>query len=90
MESGGILTGASLWIQGTVVASQGSKQKIELKVEKLVVVCVSLQITCILTTRYYEFCIKQNCDTGIAEHYFLSLILIMSDHFNKFYCAHKA
>ncbi|KAJ0048793.1 hypothetical protein Pint_15867 [Pistacia integerrima] len=38
VESGLITTGASIWIQGTVVASQGSKQKVELKVEKIVVV----------------------------------------------------
>ncbi|KAL6566681.1 hypothetical protein OROMI_015085 [Orobanche minor] len=35
VESGLISTGASVWIQGTIVASQGSKQKIELKVDKL-------------------------------------------------------
>ncbi|XP_052209383.1 asparagine--tRNA ligase, chloroplastic/mitochondrial [Diospyros lotus] len=34
-ESGLIATGASIWVQGTLVASQGSKQKVELKVEKL-------------------------------------------------------
>ncbi|GER32780.1 asparagine--tRNA ligase [Striga asiatica] len=38
VESGSISTGASVWIQGTIVASQGSKQKVELKVDKLVVV----------------------------------------------------
>ncbi|KAH6829892.1 Class II aminoacyl-tRNA and biotin synthetases superfamily protein [Perilla frutescens var. hirtella] len=38
VESGVISTGASVWIQGTVVASQGSKQKVELKVDKLVTV----------------------------------------------------
>ncbi|XP_015070466.1 asparagine--tRNA ligase, chloroplastic/mitochondrial [Solanum pennellii] len=38
VENGLISTGASLWIEGTVVSSQGSKQKIELKVQKLVVV----------------------------------------------------
>ncbi|KAL1559716.1 asparagine--tRNA ligase [Salvia divinorum] len=41
VESGVISTGASVWIQGTVVASQGSKQKVELKVDKLVTVGVS-------------------------------------------------
>ncbi|KAL6506330.1 hypothetical protein OROGR_024511 [Orobanche gracilis] len=35
VESGMISTGASVWIRGTIVASQGSKQKIELKVDKL-------------------------------------------------------
>ncbi|KAL2547434.1 Asparagine--tRNA ligase [Forsythia ovata] len=38
VESGLISTGASAWIQGTIVSSQGSKQKIELKVEKLVTI----------------------------------------------------
>ncbi|XP_044477354.1 asparagine--tRNA ligase, chloroplastic/mitochondrial-like isoform X1 [Mangifera indica] len=38
VESGWITTGASIWIQGTVVASQGSKQKVELNVKKIVVV----------------------------------------------------
>ncbi|XP_047942125.1 asparagine--tRNA ligase, chloroplastic/mitochondrial [Salvia hispanica] len=41
VESGVISTGASVWIQGTVVASQGSKQKVELKVDKLVTVGMS-------------------------------------------------
>ncbi|GMI96193.1 ovule abortion 8 [Hibiscus trionum] len=38
VESGLISTGASIWVQGTLVASQGSKQKVELKVEKVVLV----------------------------------------------------
>nr|KJB37635.1 hypothetical protein B456_006G213600 [Gossypium raimondii] len=38
VESGLIATSASIWVQGTLVASQGSKQKVELKVEKVVVV----------------------------------------------------
>ncbi|KAH0689856.1 hypothetical protein KY289_017214 [Solanum tuberosum] len=38
VENGLISTGASVWIEGTVVSSQGSKQKIELKVQKLVVI----------------------------------------------------
>nr|GMD81016.1 asparagine--tRNA ligase, chloroplastic/mitochondrial-like [Ipomoea batatas] len=38
VENGLIITGASVWIQGTIASSQGSKQKIELKVEKLVLV----------------------------------------------------
>ncbi|KAL3342654.1 hypothetical protein AABB24_026602 [Solanum stoloniferum] len=38
VENGLISTGASVWIEGTVVSSQGSKHKIELKVQKLVVV----------------------------------------------------
>ncbi|XVE65086.1 hypothetical protein DITRI_Ditri07aG0153900 [Diplodiscus trichospermus] len=38
VESGLIATGASIWVRGTLVASQGSKQKVELKVEKVVVV----------------------------------------------------
>ncbi|CAA3014979.1 asparagine--tRNA ligase, chloroplastic mitochondrial [Olea europaea subsp. europaea] len=38
VESGLISTGASAWIQGTIVSSQGSKQKIELKVEKLITI----------------------------------------------------
>ncbi|KAL3499606.1 hypothetical protein ACH5RR_038699 [Cinchona calisaya] len=41
IESGLILTGASVWIQGVLVKSQGSKQKVELKVEKLVLVGTS-------------------------------------------------
>ncbi|XP_019155203.1 PREDICTED: asparagine--tRNA ligase, chloroplastic/mitochondrial-like [Ipomoea nil] len=38
VENGLIVTGASVWIQGTIASSQGSKQKIELKVEKLILV----------------------------------------------------
>ncbi|XP_019187382.1 PREDICTED: asparagine--tRNA ligase, chloroplastic/mitochondrial-like [Ipomoea nil] len=38
VENGLIITGASVWIQGTIASSQGSKQKIELKVVKLVLV----------------------------------------------------
>lgn len=38
VENGLIATGASIWVQGIVVESQGSKQKVELKVEKLVVI----------------------------------------------------
>ncbi|CAI0503982.1 unnamed protein product, partial [Linum tenue] len=38
VESGSIATGASLCVQGTIVESQGSKQKVELKVNKIVLV----------------------------------------------------
>lgn len=38
VKSGLITTGASIWIQGSVVPSQGSKQKVELKVNKIVLV----------------------------------------------------
>ncbi|KAK4858289.1 hypothetical protein QYF36_013912 [Acer negundo] len=38
IESGLITTGASIWIQGTLVESQGSKQKVELKADKIVMV----------------------------------------------------
>ncbi|OVA03173.1 Aspartyl/Asparaginyl-tRNA synthetase [Macleaya cordata] len=38
VESGFISTGASVWVEGTVVSSQGSKQKIELKVAKVITV----------------------------------------------------
>ncbi|XP_057511492.1 asparagine--tRNA ligase, chloroplastic/mitochondrial isoform X2 [Actinidia eriantha] len=38
VESGLIATGASLWVQGILVPSQGSKQKVELKVEKLIMI----------------------------------------------------
>lgn len=38
VKSGLITTGASIWIQGNVVPSQGSKQKVELKVNKIVLV----------------------------------------------------
>ncbi|KAK4389579.1 Asparagine--tRNA ligase, chloroplastic/mitochondrial [Sesamum angolense] len=41
VESGLISTGASVWVQGTIVTSQGSKQKVELKVDKLVTVGTS-------------------------------------------------
>lgn len=41
VENGLVSTGASLWVQGIVVQSQGSKQKVELKIEKLVVVGAS-------------------------------------------------
>ncbi|CAK9173223.1 unnamed protein product [Ilex paraguariensis] len=36
VESGLISTGASIWVQGILVTSQGSKQKVELRVDKLV------------------------------------------------------
>lgn len=35
VESGLIATGASIWVKGILVASQGSKQKVELQIEKL-------------------------------------------------------
>ncbi|KAL4565647.1 hypothetical protein LXL04_029750 [Taraxacum kok-saghyz] len=38
VESGSITTGASVCVQGVVVPSQGKKQKIELKIDKLVLV----------------------------------------------------
>lgn len=38
VKSGLITTGASIWIQGNVMPSQGSKQKVELKVNKIVLV----------------------------------------------------
>ncbi|XP_022154023.1 asparagine--tRNA ligase, chloroplastic/mitochondrial [Momordica charantia] len=38
VESGLITTGASVWVHGVVVASQGSKQKVELKLQKVVMV----------------------------------------------------
>lgn len=38
VESGFIATGASVWIEGIVVKSQGSKQKIELNVSKVITV----------------------------------------------------
>ncbi|KGN55862.1 asparagine--tRNA ligase, chloroplastic/mitochondrial [Cucumis sativus] len=38
VESGLITTGASVWVEGVVVASQGSKQKVELKLQKVIVV----------------------------------------------------
>ncbi|XP_071919798.1 asparagine--tRNA ligase, chloroplastic/mitochondrial-like isoform X3 [Coffea arabica] len=41
IESGLISTGASLLVQGVLVKSQGSKQKVELKVEKLILVGTS-------------------------------------------------
>ncbi|GMY30005.1 asparagine--tRNA ligase, chloroplastic/mitochondrial isoform X2 [Fagus crenata] len=41
VETGSIATGASVWVQGILVASQGSKQKVELKGEKkLTISCV--------------------------------------------------
>ncbi|KAE9457983.1 hypothetical protein C3L33_10115, partial [Rhododendron williamsianum] len=36
VESGFIATGASVWVKGILVASQGSKQKVELQIEKLI------------------------------------------------------
>ncbi|XP_061341069.1 asparagine--tRNA ligase, chloroplastic/mitochondrial [Gastrolobium bilobum] len=38
VESGLITTGASIWVQGVVVKSQGSKQNVELKVNKIVLI----------------------------------------------------
>lgn len=38
VESGLITTGASVWVQGVVVKSQGTKQKVELKLNKIVLV----------------------------------------------------
>ncbi|CAA7391606.1 unnamed protein product [Spirodela intermedia] len=38
VESGSVTTGASLMVEGVLVSSQGSKQKVELRVEKLTVI----------------------------------------------------
>ena len=38
VESGDVNTGASIMVEGVLVGSQGSKQKVELRVEKLNVV----------------------------------------------------
>lgn len=38
VESGFVSTGASIWVEGTLVSSPGSKQKVELKVEKLLTI----------------------------------------------------
>ncbi|KAF5177268.1 Asparagine--trna ligase, partial [Thalictrum thalictroides] len=38
VESGLITTGASVWVEGVVVVSQGSKQKVELNVTKVITV----------------------------------------------------
>ncbi|KAL2321570.1 hypothetical protein Fmac_025949 [Flemingia macrophylla] len=38
VEAGLVTTGASVWVQGVVVKSQGSKQKVELKVNKIVLI----------------------------------------------------
>ncbi|CAH8386754.1 unnamed protein product [Eruca vesicaria subsp. sativa] len=38
VEAGSVLTGASVYVRGTIVASQGSKQKVELKVDKIILV----------------------------------------------------
>ena len=38
MEAGIVATGASVLVDGIIVSSQGSKQKVELKVERLVMV----------------------------------------------------
>ncbi|KAG5414251.1 hypothetical protein IGI04_001818 [Brassica rapa subsp. trilocularis] len=38
VEAGSVLTGASVCVQGTIVASQGTKQKVELKVRKIILV----------------------------------------------------
>ncbi|CAN7072118.1 unnamed protein product [Brassica oleracea var. botrytis] len=38
VEPGSVLTGASVSVQGTIVASQGTKQKVELKVHKIILV----------------------------------------------------
>ncbi|KAK7265930.1 hypothetical protein RJT34_33555 [Clitoria ternatea] len=38
VESGSVTTGASIWVQGVLVKSQGSKQKVELKVQKIVLI----------------------------------------------------
>ncbi|KAL5716745.1 asparagine--tRNA ligase [Ranunculus cassubicifolius] len=38
VESGFITTGASVWVEGVVVESQGSKQKVELNVSKVITV----------------------------------------------------
>ena len=51
MESGSVTTGASVVVQGTLVASQGSKQKVELKVLKIV--AVSNSLASLLTSPYF-------------------------------------
>lgn len=54
MESGTVCTGASVWIQGTIVASPGSKQKVELKVDKLVTVIIFVKLNLQLVITLYS------------------------------------
>lgn len=59
MESGLVTTGASVSVQGTVKTSPGSKQKVELGVEKLVTVKYLMNLSIILMIIASSFCILQ-------------------------------
>ncbi|XP_028092361.1 asparagine--tRNA ligase, chloroplastic/mitochondrial isoform X2 [Camellia sinensis] len=54
VESGLITTGASIWVQGIVVASQGSKQKVELKLEKLLMVARVRNALAYATHKFFQ------------------------------------
>ncbi|KAJ9706914.1 hypothetical protein PVL29_002064 [Vitis rotundifolia] len=54
VESGSITTGASVSIQGTLVASQGSKQKVELNVLKIVTVARVRNALAYATHKFFQ------------------------------------
>ncbi|XP_071919797.1 asparagine--tRNA ligase, chloroplastic/mitochondrial-like isoform X2 [Coffea arabica] len=54
IESGLISTGASLLVQGVLVKSQGSKQKVELKVEKLILVARVRNALAYATHKFFQ------------------------------------
>ncbi|CAN0908494.1 Asparagine--tRNA ligase, chloroplastic/mitochondrial [Linum grandiflorum] len=54
VESGAIITGVSVSVQGTIVESQGSKQKVELKVNKLVLVARVRNALAYATHKFFQ------------------------------------
>ncbi|KAG5039784.1 hypothetical protein JHK85_012260 [Glycine max] len=54
VESGLVTTGASVWVQGVVVKSQGSKQKVELKVNKIVLVARVRNALAYATHKFFQ------------------------------------
>jgi hypothetical protein len=48
-----ITTGASVWVQGVVVKSQGTKQKVELKLNKLVFCYIDITVRSSCAANYY-------------------------------------
>lgn len=61
VESGSVTTGASVWVQGILVSSQGSKQKVELKVNKILLVSLSIPFNANLKapsiSKAFAFCL---------------------------------
>ncbi|KAG8374730.1 hypothetical protein BUALT_Bualt10G0026300 [Buddleja alternifolia] len=69
VESGVISTGASVWIRGIIVGSQGSKQKVELKVDKLVTLNLGTTVAKLFVRFGNEkgYCIKKSIHVGKSD-----------------------